>query len=147
MIIDQISFKHTLSMMKRGMEIELSFPDTLERFQRVMISGRSISKFPLDLSNESRAGLFEYLATGSYETFEKSSNDIVTYSRPIDFQLIVLRIFIMKKLPLLFTPRPREYPYHQLAILPCTKGIIYFKVVRTKELVEYIKEHYPDALI
>ena len=147
MIIEQISFKHTLSMMKRGMEIELSFPDTWERFQRVMISGRSISKFPLDLSNESRAGLFEYLDTGSYETFEKSSNDIVTYSRPIDFQLIVLRILVMKKLPLLFTPRARDYPYYQHAILPCTKGVIYFKVVRTKELVEYIKEHYPDALI
>lgn len=134
-------------MMKRGMEIELSFPDTWERYQRVMISGRSISKFPLDLSNESRAGLFEYLATGSYEAFEKSSNDVVTYSRPIDFQLIVLRILIMKKLPLLFTPRARDYPYYQHAILPCTKGGIYFKVVRTKELVEYIKEHYPDALI
>lgn len=147
MIIDQISFKHTLSMMKRGMEIELSFPDTRERFQRVMISGRSISMFPLDLSNESRAGLFDYLANGSFDTFEKSSNDVVTYSRPIDFQLIVLRIFIMKKLPLLFTPREREYPYLQRAILPCKKGIIYFKVVRTKELVEYIKEHYPDALI
>lgn len=147
MIIDQISFKHTLSMMKRGMEIELSFPDTWERFQRVMISGRSISMFPLDLSNESRAGLFDYLANGSFDTFEKSSNDVVTYSRPIDFQLIVLRIFIMKKLPLLFTPREREYPYLQRAILPCKKGIIYFKVVRTKELVEYIKEHYPDALI
>ena len=147
MIIDQISFKHTLSMMKRGMEIELSFPETWERFQRVMISGRSISMFPLDLSNESRAGLFDYLANGSFDTFEKSSNDVVTYSRPIDFQLIVLRIFIMKKLPLLFTPREREYPYLQRAILPCKKGIIYFKVVRTKELVEYIKEHYPDALI
>ena len=147
MIIDQISFKHTLSMMKRGMEIELSFPETWERFQRVMISGRSISQFPLDLSNESRAGLFEYLATGSYEAFEKSSNDVVTYSRPIDFQLIVLRILIMKKLPLLFTPRARDYPYYQHAILRCTKGVIYFKVVRTKELVEYIKEHYPDALI
>lgn len=134
-------------MMKRGMEIELSFPDTWERFQRVMISGRSISMFPLDLSNESRAGLFDYLANGSFDTFEKSSNDVVTYSRPIDFQLIVLRIFIMKKLPLLFTPREREYPYLQRAILPCKKGIIYFKVVRTKELVEYIKEHYPDALI
>ena len=140
MIIDQITFKHTLSMMKRGMEIELSFPDTWERFQRVMISGRSISKFPLDLSNESRVGLFEYLATGNYETFEKSSNDVVTYSRPIDFQLIVLRMLIMNKLPLLFTPRERDYPYHQLAILPCTKGIIYFKVVRTKKLIEYIKD-------
>lgn len=134
-------------MMKRGMEIELSFPDTWERFQRVMISGRSISKFPLDLSNESRVGLFEYLTTGSYETFEKSSNDIVTYSRPIDFQLSMLRIFIKNKQPLLFSPREREYPYYQFAILPCTKGIIYFKVVRTKHLVEYIKEHYPNALI
>lgn len=71
MIIDQIAFKHTLSMMKRGMEIELSFPETWERFQRVMISGRSISNFPLDLSNESRAGLFEYMDTGNYEAFEK----------------------------------------------------------------------------
>jgi len=147
MIIDQIAFKHTLSMMKRGMEIELSFPETWERFQRVMISGRSISTFPLDLSNESRAGLFEYMDTGNYEAFEKSSQDVVAYSRPVDFQLIMLRILIKDKQPLLFTPREREYPYYQFAILPCTKGIIYFKVVRTKKLVEYIKEHYPNALI
>ena len=136
-----------LRMMKMGMELEISFPDTWERFQRVMISGRSISRFHLDLSNESRVGLFEYLDTGNYETFEKSNQDIVTYSRPVDFQLIVLRIFIKNKLPLQFHPRARDYPYYQFAILPCNKGIIYFKVKRTKELVGYIKSHYPYALI
>jgi hypothetical protein len=134
-------------MMKMGMELELSFPETWERFQRVMISGRSISRFSLDLSNESRAGLFEYMDTGNYEAFEKSSQDVVTYSRPIDFQSIVLRILVRNNMPLQFNPRARDYPYYQLAILPCIKGIIYFKVVRTKELVSYIRQHYPNALI
>lgn len=140
-------FSILLRMMKMGMELEVSFPDKWERFQRVLISGRSISKFPLDLSNESRAGLFEYLDTGNYEAFEKSSQDIVTYSRPVDFQLIVLRILIMNKMPLQFHPRARDYPYYQHVILPCIKGIIYFKVVRTEKLVGYIKKHYPNALI
>lgn len=141
-------FPILLGMMKMGVEIEVSFPSRRVSYQRVMIGAKGISCFPFDLSKESRVGLLEYLVTGRYETFEKSRGEITTtYSQPLDFQKIVLRFFVKNKFPLLCKPRYREYPYYQWANIGFLKGNVIFKIIRTKELVKYLTEHYPNSYL
>ena len=140
-------FPILLGMMKMGVEIDVSFPLRNLTFQRVMVGAKGISKFPFDLSRESRRGLLEYLQTGRYETFEKSKDEIITYSHPVDFQKIALRFFVRNEYPLLCKPRYREYPYYQWANVGFLKGNVIFKIIRTKELVKYLTEHYPNSYL
>lgn len=140
-------FPILLGMMKMGVEIEVSFPQRNFNFQRVMVGAKGISKFPLDLSRESRRGLLEYLQTGRYETFEKSRGKTITYLHPVNFQKIALRFFVKNDFPLLFKPRYREYPYYQWANIGFLKGNVIFKIIRTKELVKYLTEHYPNSYL
>ena len=141
-------FPILLGMMKMGVEIEVSFPSRRVNYQRVMIGAKGISRFPFDLSKESRAGLLEYLLTGRHETFEKSRGEVTTaYSQPIDFQKIALRFFVRHKYRPLLSPRYREYPYYQWANIGFLKGNVIFKIIRTKELVKYLTEHYPNSYL
>lgn len=140
-------FPILLGMMKMGIEIDVSFPLKNLYFQRVMIGAKGISKFPFDLSRESRKGLLEYLETGRYETFEKSKDKIIAYSKPIDFQKIALRFFVRYKYHPLICPRYREYPYYLWANYGFLKGNVIFKIIRTKELVKYLTEHYPNSYL
>ena len=140
-IQNNTSFKFLLGMMKAEVTLNVRFDTSRELHPRVWVESRGIAKFPFDLSRESYKGIMEYLERGKYETFECTCDDIITYPNPTDFQLNAMTFFIRKGYPLLYTPISRNYPYEISAYLPFLKGIIFFNVRRTKELIEYIREH------
>lgn len=140
-IKNNTSFRFLLGMMKAEVTLNVRFDTSRELHPRVWVESRGVAKFPFDLSRESYKGIMEYLERGKHETFECSCGDIITYPSPTDFQLNVMMFFIRKGYPLLYTPINHNYPYEISAYLPFLKGIIFFNVRRTKELVGFIREH------
>ena len=128
-------------MMKAEVTLNVRFDTSRELHPRVWVESRGVAKFPFDLSIETYKGIMEYLERGKYEAFECSSSDIITYPNPTDFQLNAMMFFIRKDYPLQYVPIFRNYPYQIGAYLSLLKGKIFFNVRRTKELIEYIREH------
>ena len=135
------AFQQMLSMMKRGERIDLKFFTSKDSHPSVWAESRTVAGFRYDLSSESYSGLMEYLMTGKYEVFEKSLSEPSVLDEGADFQLMVMKQFIESGRVLQYVPQFREYADKVTASISYMKGKIIFRVNRTQELMEYLREN------
>lgn len=135
------AFQQLLQMMKRGERIDLKFFTSKDNHPSVWAESRTIAGFRHDLSSESYSGLMEYLMTGKYEAFEKSLSEPDVLDEGADFQLMVMKQFIESGRVLQYVPQFREYADKVTASISYMKGKIIFRVNRTEELMEYLREN------
>ena len=83
----------------------------------------------------------EYLMTGKYGVFEKSLSEPSVLDEGADFQLMVMKQFIESGRVLQYVPQFREYADKVTASISYMKGKIIFRVNRTEELMEYLREN------
>ena len=135
------AFQQLLQIMKRGERIDLRFFTSKDNHPSVWAESRTIAGFRYDLSSESYSGLMEYLMTGKYEAFEKSQGEPDSLDEGADFQLMVMKQFIESGRVLQYVPQFREYADKVTASISYMKGKIIFRVNRTQELMEYLREN------
>lgn len=135
------AFQQLLQMMKRGERIDLKFFTSKDSHPSVWAESRTVAGFRYDLSSESYSGLMEYLMTGEYEVFEKSLSEPSVLDEGADFQLMVMKQFIESGRVLQYVPQFREYADKVTASISYMKGKIIFRVNRTQELMEYLREN------
>ena len=135
------AFQQLLSMMKRGERIDLKLFTSKDNHPSVWAESRTVAGFRYDVSSESFDGLLLYLQTGKYESFEKCQSEPDELDKGTDFQLMVLKQFVEGGVLLQYVPQFREYTDKVSASISYQKGKIFFRVNRTQELMDYLREN------
>ena len=135
------AFNQLLSMMKRGERIDLKFFTSKDSHPSVWAESRTVAGFRYDVSSESYDSLLHYLRTGNYESFEKCQSESDELDGGTDFQLMVMKQFIEGGMQLQYVPQFREYTDKVTASISYPKGKIVFRVNRTQELMDYLREN------
>lgn len=135
------AFNQLLSMMKRGERIDLKLFTSKDNHPSVWAESRTVAGFRYDVSSETFESLLQYLRTGSYESFEKCQSEPDELDEGADFQLMVLKQFVEGGVMLQYVPQFREYADKVTASISYMKGKILFRVNRTQELMDYLREN------
>lgn len=135
------AFQQLLQMMKRGERIDLKFFTSKDNHPSVWAESRTVAGFRYDVSSESFYGLLLYLRTGNYEPFEKCQSEPDELDEGTDFQLMIMKLFVEGGVLLQYVPQFREYADKVTASISYMKGKIIFRVNRTQELMEYLREN------
>ena len=135
------AFNQLLSMMKRGERIDFKLFNSKENHPSVWAESRTVAGFRYDVSSESFSGLMDYLRTGKYEVFEKSQGEPAVLEEDTDFQLMIMKQYIEAGVLLQYVPQFREYSDKVTASISFLKGKIIFRVNRTQELMDYLREN------
>lgn len=93
------------------------------------------------MKNESFHGIINYLRNGIPADFDNNPSESTPLEDDMDFQIEVLKMFVNAGMTLQYVPLFREQPKFLSAVLPLAKGKIQFKVERTEELLDYLREN------
>ena len=135
------AFNQLLSMMKRGERIDFKFFTSRDNHPSTWAESRTVAGFRLDLSTETFAGIMDYLISGHYELFEKGQVEPDSLVEGSDFQLGLMKDFIESGRVLQYVPQFREYADKVTASISYMKGKIIFRLNRTQELMDYLREN------
>ena len=83
----------------------------------------------------------DYLFKGDVTDFDTNPKEADTLDENEDFQLGILKAMIDAGKTIQYVPLFREHPESISAILPCFKGKIMFRIKRTDETLDYLREH------
>lgn len=131
-----------LGMMNRKEVINVKFFTDKQSYPCAWIESKGVAGFKYQLKSESFKGLLKYLAKGEVTDFDTDPMNVETQSNPQeDFQLNILKMFIEGGWKIQYVPLFRESNGHVSANLPLYKGKIFFRVERTNELLDYLREN------
>jgi hypothetical protein len=132
------AFETLLSIMNRNGNINVEFRLDKENFHYAWIETRGVAGFKFYLKNESFNGIVRYLTKGEVTEFDPAPQEYEVAKFTNDFY--IMKLFVDKGMMLQCTPLFRERPGYVSAFLPCKKGKITFRVKRTEQVVNYLRE-------
>ena len=132
------AFETLLSIMNRNGNINVEFRLDKENFHYAWIETRGVAGFKFYLKNESFNGIVRYLTKGEVTEFDPAPQEYEVAKFTNDFY--IMKLFVDKGMMLQCTPLFRERPGYVSAFLPCKKGKITFRVKRTEQIVNYLRE-------
>lgn len=140
---DNLGAYQTLqNMMNRKEVINVKFFTDKQSYPCAWIESKGVAGFKYQLKGESFKGLLKYLAKGEVTDFDTDPMNVETQSNPQeDFQLNILKMFIEGGWKIQYVPLFRESNGYVSANLPLYKGKIFFRVERTNELLDYLREN------
>ena len=131
-------------MMKRGDKLSVKFGTTKTQHPYAWVESKTIAGFKYELDAERTNNLINYMATGEVNEYagDPMQSDTVEVSK--DYQWEVMKQFIEKGLSLQYVPLFREYPDKISAKKSMFKGMVFFRIPRTSENLDYLREHQQD---
>ena len=136
------AYQALLGMMNRKEVINVKFFTDKQSYPCAWIESKGVAGFNYQLKTESLKGLVKYLAKGEVTDFDTDPMNVETQSNPQeDFQLNIFKMFIEGGWKIQYVPLFRESNGHVSANLPLYKGKIFFRVERTNELLDYLREN------
>lgn len=130
-----------LGMMNRKEVINVKFFTDKQSYPCAWIESRVVAGFKYQLKGESFKGLLKYLAKGEVTDFDADPMNVEIQSNlQEDFQLNIFKMFIEGGWKIQYVPLFRESNGYVSANLPLYKGKIFFRVERTNELLDYLRE-------
>ena len=132
------AFAAVMEIMSRNSNINVEFKLDKGNFHYAWIESKGVAGFKYHLKNESFNGIVRYLTKGEVTEFDPAPQDY----EPAKFtdDAYVMKLFVNKGFTLQLTPLFRERTGYITGFLPCKKGKITFRVKRTEELVDYLRE-------
>ena len=127
-----------LAIMGRNANINVEFRLDKDNFHYAWIETRGVAGFKYYLKNESFNGIVRYLRSGEVTEFDPAPQEYEVAKWTSDF--VVMKLFVDKGIMLQCTPLFRERTGYITAFLPCKKGKISFRVKRTEQIVNYLRE-------
>ena len=82
-----------------------------------------------------------YLSNGDTFDFDSNPTKTDTLDEGADFQLLVLRMFVESGKTLQYVPLFRENPQYINAVLSCFRGKVLFRIKRSEEILDYLREN------
>lgn len=128
-------------MMNRKEVINVKFFADKQGYPCAWIESANVAGFKYILKNESFAGLMKYLIKGEVSDFDAAPIQIETVNDPRDFQLNLFKQFVESGRKIQYVPLFREANGYVSANIPFFKGKIFFRVERTSELLDYLREN------
>lgn len=134
-----------MKMMKRGDKLSVRFGTTKTRHPYTWVESKSVAGFKYELDKERVTNLINYLVNGEVPEYAGDPMQSDTLEEGEDFQFEVLKQFIENGQTLQFTPLFREYNHVISAVKPMFKGTVFFRIPRTSENLNYLREHKQDV--
>ena len=135
------AYKTLQALMNRGENLTIKFFKSKDNIPCAWIESRNIAGFKYEMKNESFHGIINYLRNGIPADFDNNPSESTPLEDIMDFQIEVLKMFVNAGMTLQYVPLFREQPKFLSAVLPLAKGKILFKVERTEELLDYLREN------
>lgn len=127
-----------LSIMERSSNINVEFRLDKENYHYAWIEAKGVAGFKYYLKNDAFNGIIKYLTKGEVADFDPAPLEYEKAKFTDDFY--VMKLFVDKGIILQCTPLFRERLEYVSAFLPCRKGKITFRVKRTNDIVNYLRE-------
>ena len=130
-----------MKMMKRGEKLSVKFGTTKTQHPYAWVESKTVTGFKYELDAERAENLIKYLMTGEVSDYAGDPMQSDTVEDSKDYQLEVMKQFIENGHTLQYTPLFREYNDKISAIKAMFKGIVFFRIPRTAENLDYLREH------
>ena len=127
-----------LAIMGRNANINVEFRLDKDNFHYAWIESRGVAGFKYYLKNESFNGIVRYLTKGEVTEFDPAPQEYERAKFTNNFY--IMKLFVDKGMMLQCTPLFRERPEYISAFLPSKKGKITFRIKRTEQVVNYLRE-------
>lgn len=138
---NQGAYNTMLEMMNRKEQLTVKFYSSKENVPCAWIESKRIAGFKYQLKTESFNGLLNYLCKGIVDDFDKNPTEFDTIQEEDDFQFKIMQMLIESGKAIQFVPLFRERAEYISGILPCFKGKIMFRIKRTEEVLNYLREN------
>ena len=132
------AYSTLLSIMERNSNINVEFRLDKENYHYAWVEAKGVAGFKYYLKNEAFNGIIKYLTKGEVTDFDPAPLEYEKAKFTNDFY--IMNLFVDKGIVLQCTPLFRERLEYVTAFLPCRKGKITFRVKRTDEIVNYLRE-------
>lgn len=137
---NQGAYNTLQEMMKRKEQLTVKFYGSKDNTRCAWIESAHVAGFKYQLKSASYQGLLNYLFKGDVTNFDTNPKEANTLNEDEDFQLEILKAMIEVGKTIQYVPLFREHPDYISAILPCLKGKIMFRIKRTEETLNYLRE-------
>ena len=128
-------------MMKRGDKLSVKFGTTKTQHPYAWVESKTIAGFKYELDAERAKNLIKYMVTGEISDYAGDPMQSDTLEAGEDYQWKVMKQFIEGGQTLQYTPLFREYPDKISAMKAMFKGTVFFRIPRTTENLDYLREH------
>ena len=133
-----------VKMMRRGDKISVRFGTTRTQHPYAWIESKTVAGFKYELDAERVINLIHYLMTGDVREYAGDPMQSDTVEPSEDYQLEMMKLFIENGQTLQYTPLFREYNDNISAMKAMLKGTVFFRITRTSEVLDYLREHQQD---
>ena len=130
-----------MKMMKRGDKLSVKFGTTKTQHPYAWVESKTVAGFKYELDVERIDNLIHYMATGEISEYAGNPMKSDTVETGEDFQLEMMQQFIENGQTLQYVPLFREYPDKISATKAMFKGTVFFRIPRTAENLNYLREH------
>ena len=128
-------------MMKAGQKLSVKFYTGKDNKPCAWIESKQVIGFRYELKEVSFSGLINYLITGETADFDTSPMEAQPLAEGSNYALLVLELMLEEHWGIQFTPLFRERSNYITAQKAFRKGIIFFRIPRTEENLELIREY------
>lgn len=129
------------AMMNRKEQLTVKFYNGKDGIPCAWVESRRVAGFKYQLKSVTFQGLMQYLTKGEVSDFDSNPAVTDTLDEGADFQLMVLQMLVDAGRTIQYVPLFRENPEYVSAVLPCFKGKVIFRIKRTNEMLDYLREN------
>lgn len=130
-----------MKMMNRGDKLSVKFGVTKTQHPYAWVESKTVAGFKYELDAERTNHLINYLMTGEVSEYAGDPMKSDTVEDGEDYQLEVMKQFIENEQTLQYVPLFREYNDKISATKAMFKGTVFFRIPRTVENLNYLREH------
>jgi uncharacterized protein YkuJ len=129
------------AMMNSKEQLTVKFYSGKDGIPCAWVESRRVAGFKYQLKSETFQGLMNYLTKGEVTDFDSNPAATDTVDEGADFQLMVLQELVNEGKTIQYVPLFRENPEYVNAVLPCFKGKVIFRIKRTNDMLDYLREN------
>lgn len=135
------AYNQLQAMMQAGQKLSVKFYTGKDNKPCAWIESKQVAGFRYELKEVSFSGLINYLITGDTADFDASPMETQPLAEGSNYALLVLKLMLEEHWGIQFTPLFRERSNYITAQKAFRKGIIFFRIPRTEENLELIREY------
>ena len=135
------AYNQLQAMMNAGQKLSVKFYTGKDNKPCAWIESKQVAGFRYELKEVSFSGLINYLITGNTADFDASPMETQPLAEGSNYALLVLKLMLEEHWGIQFTPLFRERSNYITAQKAFRKGIIFFRIPRTEENLELIREY------
>ena len=135
------AYNQLQAMMKAGQKLSVKFYSGKDNKPCAWIESKQVKGFRYELKEVSFSGLINYLITSEAADFDASPMETQPLAEGSNYALLVLKLMLEEHWGIQFTPLFRERSNYITAQKAFRKGIIFFRIPRTEENLELIREY------